>query len=42
MLESALTPELVKAVLAPQLTLSEARKSRRRFVNSHWYWLRRN
>lgn len=35
----ALTPALVEAVFAPAFTLAEARKSRRRLTQSHWYWL---
>ena len=36
------SPALVQDVFAPAFTLADARKSRRRLVRSHWYWLVRN
>ena len=37
-----LSPEAVKKLFAPHFELRDARKSRRRLVRSHWYWLVRS
>jgi cyclopropane fatty-acyl-phospholipid synthase-like methyltransferase len=37
-----LSPAVVKEVFAPRFELRKARKSRRRLVRSHWYWLVRS
>ena len=37
--EIRLAPEIVKKVFSPDFELRDARKCRRRFVRSHWYWL---
>ena len=34
-----LSPAAVREVFAPSFRLADARKSRRRLVASHWYWL---
>ncbi len=36
------SPEAVCAVFAPAFRLQRAMKSRRRLVQSHWFWLKRN
>ena len=36
------SPEAVKEIFAPGFELQSARKSRRRLVRSHWYWLVRS
>lgn len=36
------SPESVSAVFGPAFCLNKAMKSRRRLVQSHWYWLKRN
>jgi cyclopropane fatty-acyl-phospholipid synthase-like methyltransferase len=37
-----LSPEAVQAIFIPGFRLQNARKSRRRLVRSHWYWLVRS
>ena len=39
--EISLSPNVVRAVFAPQFELQAAETSRRRLARSHWYWLRR-
>ncbi len=35
----SLSPSVVQSLFAPSFELRDARKSRRRLVRSHWYWL---
>lgn len=39
--DMAFSPELVRSVFEPRFRLHDARKSRRRIIRSHWYWLER-
>lgn len=37
--DALLSPAAVQEIFAPRFALQSARKSRRRLVQSHWYWL---
>lgn len=39
--DMSFSPDLVRTVFEPQFLLQDARKSRRRIIRSHWYWLER-
>jgi SAM-dependent methyltransferase len=38
----SLSPEAIRDIFAPGFELQNAKKSRRRIISSHWYWLERS